>query len=82
VKSARTALKNDPQQAESALEYIDRLAEGGQAEMRALIFELRPDALLTDGLVAALERLGRLLQVRYQVNVDMRFVTSPIYLLR
>ena len=77
VKSARAALKRDPAQVESALEYIDRLAEGGQAEMRALIFELRPDLISIDGLVAALERLGHVLQARHQMGVEMRFCEEP-----
>src|SRR5262249_58171877 len=33
-----------------------RLAEASQAEMRALIFELRPESLEMEGLVAALNR--------------------------
>ena len=77
VKSARAALGRDPAQAESALEYIDRLAEGGQAEMRALIFELRPDAIKTDGLVPALQRLGLVLQARHQLEVEEHFCEEP-----
>ena len=38
-----------PDKAESALEYVQNLAEAGLAEMRALIFELRPEVLEKEG---------------------------------
>ena len=38
------------------LDDVLRMAEASQAEMRALIFELRPESLETEGLVAALNR--------------------------
>ena len=44
-----------------------RLAKTAQAEMRALIFELRPDQLETDGLVKALELQTTALQQRAPV---------------
>jgi len=37
-------------------EYVLILAEAGLAEMRALIFELRPESMETEGLVAALNK--------------------------
>ena len=40
------------------LEELSALTGGALAEMRALIFELRPDALAAEGLVAALTRAG------------------------
>ena len=47
-------MARDPQQVAAPLEYVHTLAEAGLAEMRALIFELRPESLETEGLVAAL----------------------------
>ncbi len=41
-----------------------QLARGAQAEMRALIFELRPDALAAEGLVGALRRQAAALASR------------------
>ena len=38
------------------IDYVLRLAEASQAEMRAQIFELRPEAPETEGLVASFER--------------------------
>lgn len=78
AKSARAALGRDSVQVESALEYIDRLAEGGQAEMRQLIFELRPDSISVDGLVLALERLCHILRTRHQMDVKAQFCDEPI----
>jgi signal transduction histidine kinase len=53
AKSARAALKHNPSQIADALDYVNELAEAGQVEMRALIFELRPESLRTDGLYCA-----------------------------
>jgi signal transduction histidine kinase len=77
VKSAQTALERDPGQVASTLDYISRLAEGGQVEMRALIFELSPESLRTEGLVVALERQASVLRMRYQVNVESHFCPEP-----
>lgn len=77
VKSARAALEKSPALALEALEYIGRLAEGGQVEMRALIFELRPESLRTDGLVVALQRQAAVLRARYQINVQTHFCSEP-----
>ena len=40
----------------SRLERLRELTEGAMAEMRALIFELRPDAIQEEGLVAAIRK--------------------------
>jgi len=45
TKTARTLLKRDPKQAVDPLDYVLSLAEAGLAEMRVLIFELRPESL-------------------------------------
>src|SRR5262249_45219769 len=45
-----------------------RLAEASQAEMRALIFELRPEALETEGLVAALNRQIEAVRTRHDIT--------------
>lgn len=50
------------------------LTRGALAEMRALIFELRPAALAEEGLVAALQKQGEALTAREQVMIT---VTGP-----
>ena len=56
VHAARTARDRAPSEVAEALDYVLPLAEGALAEMRALIFELRPESLATEGLVAALKK--------------------------
>ena len=59
------------------LEYVLSLAEAGLAEMRALIFELRPDSLEREGLVAALTRLATALRTRHRLEVQAEFCEEP-----
>lgn len=77
TKTARAALDHDPAQIGDALDYVDRLAEAGQVEMRALIFELRPESLATDGLAAALEKQAAVLKTRHQLAVDLQLCAEP-----
>jgi signal transduction histidine kinase len=60
------------------LEYVLSLAEAGLAEMRALIFELRPDSLEREGLVAALTRQAAALRARHNLEVHTDFCEEPI----
>jgi PAS domain S-box-containing protein len=59
------------------LEYVLSLAEAGLAEMRALIFELRPDSLEEEGLVAALQIQCAAVEARYQIQVDTCLEQEP-----
>lgn len=59
------------------LDYILSLAEAGLAEMRALIFELRPESLETEGLVAALTKQAAALQARHKLDVVTQFCPEP-----
>jgi len=59
------------------LDYTLSLGEAGLAEMRALIFELRPDALETEGLVAALRKQTEALRVRHKLDVQEQFCDEP-----
>lgn len=77
AKSARAALDRDPRQIAEALDYVNWLAEAGQVEMRALIFELRPESLRNDGLVVALEKQAAVLRTRHQITVQTDFCPEP-----
>jgi signal transduction histidine kinase len=68
--TAREALQSDPGEAIAPLEYVIALAEAGLAEMRALIFELRPESLATEGLITALTKQVLVLRTRYKLTVD------------
>jgi len=56
AQMARERLDQDSAGIAQPIDYVLRLAEASQAEMRALIFELRPETLEKEGLVAALNR--------------------------
>jgi signal transduction histidine kinase len=68
--AARTLLGRDPNWVNEPLEYVLSLAKAGLAEMRALIFELRPESLATEGLIAALEKQAALVQARHELAVQ------------
>jgi signal transduction histidine kinase len=54
-----------------ALAEVSGLNHGALAEMRALIFELRPGALAEEGLVAALTKQATAITARLQIQVSI-----------
>jgi signal transduction histidine kinase len=54
----------------STLERMGTLAQEALAEMRALLFELRPAALAEEGLAVALERLVTAVRARMEIPVS------------
>ena len=68
--AAQKQLSSAPEQAAKALEYVQNLAEAGLAEMRALIFELRPEVLEQEGLAAALRKQAEALEVRHGLSTE------------
>jgi PAS domain S-box-containing protein len=77
AKTARTLLERDPKQAADPLDYVLSLADAGLAEMRALIFELRPESLEQEGLVAALEKQAAALRARHEIEVESVLCEEP-----
>lgn len=77
TKTARTLLDKNPDRVADPLDYVLSLAEAGQAEMRALIFELRPESLETEGLIAALEKQAAALKARHEIEVDAVLCDEP-----
>ncbi len=75
--AARTLLERDPARVIEPLEYVRSLAEAGLAEMRALIFELRPESLENEGLVAALEKQAAALRARHEIEVRTALCEEP-----
>jgi signal transduction histidine kinase len=53
------------------------LAEAGLAEMRALIFELRPESLEREGLVAALSKQVESVRARHRIDVEAALGDEP-----
>jgi signal transduction histidine kinase len=52
-------------------------SEAGLTEMRALIFELRPESLETEGLIAALEKQVAALRVRHEISLHASLGEEP-----
>jgi PAS domain S-box-containing protein len=75
--TALTLLEQDPGRAVEPMGYVLSLAEAGLAEMRALIFELRPDSLEKDGLVVALTRQAAALGARHELEVETELGEEP-----
>jgi signal transduction histidine kinase len=77
ARSAKELLSKDPSQVQEPLEYVLRLSEAALAEMRALIFELRPEALEREGLTGALKHHTAVLRARYGIAVDESLSGEP-----
>ncbi len=77
LHTARIQLDRDPRKLPESLDDLLSLAEAALAEMRALIFELRPEALESEGLVAALARQGAALQARHDMIIQTDLCEEP-----
>ena len=77
AETARGYLDVDPERAKGPIEYVRSLADAGLAEMKALIFELRPESLEKEGLVAALSKHAAALRARHQLCVNTLFSDEP-----
>lgn len=70
--------RNDSKGLRASLDYIANLAHAGLSEMRALIFELRPDSLDEDGLVGVVKRLIESLKMRHGLTIEALLVEPPV----
>jgi len=77
ARTARTLLDRDPSKVAEPLDYVLGLAEAGLAEMRALIFELRPESLAQEGLVGALQKQAASLRARHGLEVQTALGEEP-----
>ena len=77
AQMARERLDQDPAGIAQPIDYVLRLAEASQAEMRALIFELRPEALEMEGLVAALKRQVDVLCTKQGMSAQLTAHAEP-----
>jgi signal transduction histidine kinase len=77
AEAAAGLMRADPARAEAEIDRVRELARETQAELRSLIFELRPPRLEADGLVATvgkdLEVLGR----AHGLKADLRVHGTP-----
>jgi signal transduction histidine kinase len=77
IETARELLPDNPEHAAEPLDYAATLTEAGMTEMRALIFELRPESLEKEGLVAALDKQAAAVQARHNLRVETAFGEEP-----
>jgi PAS domain S-box-containing protein len=77
ARTARALLDRDPSKVADPLDYVVSLAEAALTEMRALIFELRPDALQQDGLVGILDKQAAALAARHKLNIETDLGSEP-----
>ncbi len=74
ASAARAQLEKNPRRAAAQLERIQETATSALAEMRALIFQLRPPALRDQGLVAALQQHAQALSRREGLAIALSVV--------
>jgi len=77
TRTAQTLLDRDPAALREPLDYVLSLAEAGLSEMRALIFELRPEMLENEGLTVALKSQAASLQARHGLDVRLELCVEP-----
>ncbi len=69
AKAARRHLPASPERSLDPIDQVIALADSSLSEMRSIIFDLRPEVLATEGLVAALRRHAAALRVRHTVTI-------------
>ncbi len=77
ARTASDLLDVAPERAREPVDYVLSLAEAGLAEMRALIFELRPESLATEGLVEAFMKQAASMRARHGIEVDAILGAEP-----
>ncbi|HYN88097.1 MAG TPA: sensor histidine kinase [Ardenticatenaceae bacterium] len=77
TKTAQRLLSRNQEGAAEALEYVASLVAAAQAEARALIFELRPESLEKEGLIAALTKQVASVEARHQIEVTADLAAEP-----
>ena len=69
--------ERDPAQASETIRWLISLADAALMEMRALIFELRPESLAREGLVAALAKQAAFMEARHHIEVETELGPEP-----
>ena len=75
--TAREFLDADRGKVVEALDYVLALADAGLTEMRALIFDLRPESLELEGLVRALTKQVGAVRARYDLETGTELCDEP-----
>mgnify|MGYP005836641035 CR=1 FL=1 len=72
AEAANALLARDVDRARQTIERLQEVAQDALAEMRSLIYELRPPHLGEEDLESALQRYADIVQRRYQIPITMR----------
>ena len=70
TRTSLELLNTDPAKARDPMDYVLQLADAGMAEMRALIFELRPESLQSEGLHVAFRKQAAALVARHKIHMS------------
>jgi PAS domain S-box-containing protein len=70
--------QRDPEEAQQGLEELRHLTRGALAEMRTLLLELRPTALLETKLDDLLRQLTEAITSRAQISAELHIEPSPL----
>jgi signal transduction histidine kinase len=78
ARTAETLLeRGEHGRLDETIGHISTVAQAAMAEMRALIFELRPESLASEGLVAALTKQAAALRARHGIQVLTELCEEP-----
>jgi signal transduction histidine kinase len=77
AQTARLRIDGGAPNAAEPVDYIMSLAQAGLAEMRALIFELRPESLENEGLIAALDKQIASTRARHGIAIEFAPAAEP-----
>jgi signal transduction histidine kinase len=77
AEAASGLVRTDPGRAEAEIDRVRELARETQAELRSLVFELRPPRLETDGLVATVRKDLEVLGRAHGLKADVRVHRKP-----
>jgi signal transduction histidine kinase len=72
AEAASELVDSDPARARAQLGHLQELTRAAMAEMRSLIFELRPAELETEGLAAALRKHVEVLRRLHEQEIELR----------
>jgi PAS domain S-box-containing protein len=78
TRSLELLLQRDPEAAGAKLAELRDLQRDALAEMRTLIFELRPSSLETDGLIQAIRTHAAAVQGRTGMSIDVAADPDPL----
>jgi PAS domain S-box-containing protein len=76
--TALTHMDTDRDRVFEALHYVISLARAGLTEMRGLIFDLRPESLEMEGLVAALSKHTAAVRASHGVEITLSVSDEPV----